>query len=113
MIIEHEDESGNRFKVTRAGKNLIMPINQKTRSLVKNYAKHAPRFLIVHEDSSATELLREEDVINYLTEVEVDPLTAVIRDNIQGYPNVIGSTILRPIKGFLLVEVYRFLFRLF
>lgn len=100
VILEHEDETGNRFKVTRTGKNLIMPVNTKPKSAIKNYGKHAPRFFIIHADSSGTELLREEDVYDYLLETEVDPMTAIIRDNVQGYPNVLGSTILKPIKGY-------------
>jgi hypothetical protein len=75
-----------------------MPLNPKPRSQVRQYGKHTPRFFIVHADSSGTEFLRLEDVIDYLTEIEVDPLTAIIRDNIQGYPNILGTTVLRPIK---------------
>lgn len=107
FILEHEDESGNRFKVTRTGKNLIMPVNAKLKNQIKNYGKHAPKFFIIHADSSGTELLREEDIFDYLIESEVDPMTAIIRDNIQGYPNILGSTILKPLKGFYLYSLNR------
>lgn len=54
---------------------------------------------MIHKDSSGTELLRQEDVSDYLAEVEVDPMTAIIRDNIQGYPNIMGTTVLRPLRS--------------
>lgn len=99
IIIEHQDESGNRFKVSQSGKNISLPSSQTQKKTIRNFGKHTPRFFIIHDDSSGTEFLREEDIIDYMTEVEIDPMTAIIRDNIQGYPNVIGTTILRPIKG--------------
>ena len=57
------------------------------------------RFFIIHKDSSGTELLRQKDVRDYLAEAEIDPMTAIIRDSVQGYPNIIGTTILKPIKS--------------
>jgi hypothetical protein len=115
VVLEHEDESGNKFKVSKIGKNFIMPVNMQgsqsgirpppvvaaaaRKGPIKVYDKHAPRFFIIHKDSSGTELLRHEDVGAYLAEVEVDPMTAIIRDNLQGYPNIMGTTVLRPIKS--------------
>jgi hypothetical protein len=33
-----------------------------------------------------------------MKDVETDPMAAITRDEVQGYPNIIGTTILRPIK---------------
>ncbi len=100
IILDHEDENGNRFKVNKIGKHFILAINSnKSKSQIKTYNKHSPRFFVIHKDSSGTELLRYEDVNEYLGEVEVDPMTAIIRDNVQGFPNIMGTTILRPLKG--------------
>ncbi|CAF0878303.1 unnamed protein product [Brachionus calyciflorus] len=104
IILEHEDEIGNKFKVNKNGKNIIFNVSQgsvKEGNNIKSYGKHAPRFFIVHKDSSGTELLRAEDVSDYLADVEVDPMTAIIRDNIQGYPNIMGTTVLRPLRNCL------------
>ena len=54
---------------------------------------------MIHKDSSGTELLRYEDINEYMSEVEVDPMTAIIRDDVQGYPNIMGTTVLRPLKS--------------
>ena len=101
MILDHEDENGNRFKVNKIGKHFILAINNKAKHAVKKYQRHAPRFFVIHKDSSGTELLRYEDVNEYLSEVEVDPMTAIIRDNVQGFPSIMGTTILRPLKNCL------------
>jgi hypothetical protein len=91
------------FKVNKMGKNIIHSANgPKPRGLVREYKKHAPRFFIIHKDSSGTEMLRYEDVCEYLAEAEADPMTAIIRDCVQGYPNIIGTTILKPISSKLL-----------
>lgn len=100
IILEHEDEMGNLFKVNKSGKNSIYNVNSKSDAKpIRVYNNHSPRFFIIHKDSSGTELLRSEDVSEYLADVEVDPMTAIIRDNVQGYPNIMGTTVLRPIKS--------------
>lgn len=100
VILEHEDEMGNKFKVNKIGKNSIFNVNSKSETKpVKVYNKHSPRFFIIHKDSSGTELLRTEDVSEYLADVEIDPMTAIIRDNVQGYPNIMGTTVLRPLRS--------------
>ncbi|RNA34735.1 sperm-associated antigen 17, partial [Brachionus plicatilis] len=105
VILEHEDEMGNRFKVNKSGKNSIFNVNSKGEiKPLKIYNKHSPRFFIIHKDSSGTELLRSEDVSEYLADVEVDPMTAIIRDNVQGYPNIMGTTVLRPLRNCLTDE---------
>ena len=102
-IFNHEDEDGNMFKVSKYGKCSSLPSvtreENRTKNLIRQYQKHSPRFFIVHKDSSGTELLRYDDIYEYMSEVEVDPMTAIIRDNVQGYPNVMGTTVLRPLKS--------------
>ena len=109
-ILIHEDEEGNQFSVNKYGLCTSIPSSgggggggEKTRgkNAVKQYQKHSPRFFIIHKDSSGTELLRYDDISEYMSEVEVDPMTAIIRDNIQGYPNVMGTTVLRPLKSII------------
>ena len=57
------------------------------------------RFFVIHKDSSGTELLRYDDLSEYFSEVEVDPMSAIIRDSVQGYTGIMGTTILRPLKS--------------
>jgi hypothetical protein len=33
-----------------------------------------------------------------MRDVESDPMAAITRDEVQGYPNIIGTTVLRPLK---------------
>jgi hypothetical protein len=99
-VLEHEDENRNMFKVNKMGKNIIHSAgSSRARSLVRTFKKHSPRFFIIHKDSSGTELLRFDDICDYLREAEVNPMTAIIRDSVQGYPNIIGTTVLKPIKS--------------
>ncbi len=104
-IFQHEDEEGNLFKTTKYGKSICQPNPSREairhKSLIRQYQKHSPRFFIVHKDSSGTELLRYEDICDYMADVEIDPMTAIIRDHVQGHPNVMGTTILRPLKNCL------------
>ena len=104
-ILVHEDEEGNQFSVNKYGLCTSIPCvsgeTTRVKNAVKQYQKHSPRFFIIHKDSSGTELLRYDDISEYMSEVEVDPMTAIIRDNIQGYPNVMGTTVLRPLKSII------------
>ncbi len=107
FILIHEDEEGNLFKVNKHGKSTsqllsdpeAIKANKPSTLAIKQYQKHSPRFFIIHKDSSGTELLRYDDINEYMSEVEIDPMTAIIRENLQGYPNVMGTTVLRPLKS--------------
>lgn len=66
---------------------------------------------MIHKDSSGTELLRYEDLSEYFSEVEVDPMSAIIRDSVQGYTGIIGTTILRPLKSKFFLRVIKLSFR--
>ena len=96
VILDHIDSMGNKFRVDKFGKSFLDLV--KRHNLNEMSGKHVPRFFIIHKDSSATELLRYEDISEYMKEIETDPMAAIIRDGVQGFPNIIGTTILRPIK---------------
>lgn len=103
-IFDHVDDDGNVFKVNKLGKSTCLPVSNDSncaRAPIRKYQKHSPRFFVVHKDSSGTELLRYEDVCEYLNEIELDPMTAIIRDNVQGFPTIMGTTVLRPVKDSL------------
>ncbi|KAI1885165.1 hypothetical protein AGOR_G00217380 [Albula goreensis] len=60
------------------------------------YTEHSPRFFVVHEDGSGTELLRYCDVEDFLSNAHSDPSIAVLREPIPELPGVSGITVLRP-----------------
>ncbi len=60
------------------------------------YKQHAPRFFVVHSDGSGTELLRYQDIADYITAAEEDPSTAIVMDPLADYPGVVGLTVLKP-----------------
>lgn len=61
-----------------------------------HYKQHAPRFFIVHADGSGTELLRYQDLAEYVANAEDDLATAILMDPLADYPGVMGLTILKP-----------------
>jgi hypothetical protein len=101
-ILEHVDNNNNKFTVNKDGKTNSIPFDiQQEQKDPKVYSKHAPRFFIIHQDSTGTELLRYADIQNYMLTAEFDPLTAIIRENVQGYPKLMGTTVLSPLKDCL------------
>lgn len=48
------------------------------------------RFFIIHNNCTGTELLRYKDVQEYLSDAEVDPTTAVIKEPLPDTPGVTG-----------------------
>ncbi|UJR27796.1 hypothetical protein I4U23_009067 [Adineta vaga] len=64
---------------------------------------HVPRFFIVHEDGSGTELLRFKDLYSYLRTMDLDPSTAVVREPLSSNPKVTGATVMRPFQD----EIHR------
>ena len=60
------------------------------------YKQHAPRLFILHSDGSGTELLRYQDVADYIAHAEDDPETAILVDPLADYPGVLGITVLKP-----------------
>lgn len=60
---------------------------------------HPPRFFIIHENGTGTELLRYKDIQEYLADAELDPTTAVIKEPLPDTPGVVGITVMRPHFG--------------
>ena len=60
---------------------------------------HVPRFFVMRRDGSGYELLREQDVSDYVTAAEEDPSTAVLRTPVEGHPGMCGITVLKPFPG--------------
>ncbi|XP_017670225.1 PREDICTED: sperm-associated antigen 17 isoform X6 [Lepidothrix coronata] len=109
-ICEMVDPEGNTFKVMADGStNVCVPStcsdDKEDRSSAAvfqevdkpiTYDEHAPRFFIVYEDGSGTELLRSRDVHTYLVEACSDPATAILQDPVQEHPGVLSITVLHP-----------------
>ncbi len=115
VIIETTDNDGNIFSVHNTGETSVIKadgtkvgideeglekldgevenINKKN---VVTYKQHAPRFFILHSDGSGTELLRYQDVSEYLADAEDDLATAILMDPLADHPGVLGITILKP-----------------
>ncbi|XP_056016108.1 sperm-associated antigen 17-like isoform X7 [Ostrea edulis] len=111
VIVEMVDTDGNVFNVKSNGDFQVIPANGDEMSDVSNddlpkiekklttFKEHAPRFLIIHSDGSGTELLRYQDIAEYLTTAEQSPATAVLKDELANFPGVTGITILKPYIG--------------
>ncbi|XP_030912571.1 sperm-associated antigen 17 [Geospiza fortis] len=107
-ICEMMDPEGNTFKVLADGStDVCVPSSgsddkEDGSSAADDVNKpvtdneHVPRFFIISEDGSGTELLRTKDVHEYMAEACSDPATAVLRDPVQEQPGVLSITVLRP-----------------
>lgn len=110
ILVETLDNEGNLFTVKANGN---FGVHSKTEAdnssaseddlncknserKIQLYKQHAPRFFLIHADGSGTELLRYQDISEYLSAAESDPSTAVLIDNLVDFPNVTGINILRP-----------------
>ncbi|XP_041352537.1 sperm-associated antigen 17-like isoform X2 [Gigantopelta aegis] len=111
VICETMDPDGNIFHVKYTGDFVVTMSNGdelvslesleefKQEKTVSQYMQHAPRFFIIHADGSGTELLRYQDVAEYLMTAEQSQSTAVLKDLLPDYPGVTGITILKPYLG--------------
>lgn len=111
VVVETVDADGNVFNVKNNGDFSVIPVNPDDISDVSSedplkgdkkitvYKEHSPRFFIIHSDGSGTELLRYQDIAEYLTSAEQSPATAVLRDELPDFPGVLGITILKPYLG--------------
>ncbi|XP_064266416.1 sperm-associated antigen 17 isoform X4 [Passer domesticus] len=107
-ICEMMDPEGNIFKVLADGStDVCIPSSGSNGKEDRSSAaddvnkpvsdnEHVPRFFIISEDGSGTELLRTKDVYKYLSEVCSDPATAVLKDPVEEQPGVVSITVLRP-----------------
>ncbi|XP_041267052.1 sperm-associated antigen 17 isoform X3 [Onychostruthus taczanowskii] len=107
-ICEMMDPAGNIFKVLVDGStDVCIPSSGSNGKEDRSSAaddvnkpvtdnEHVPRFFIIAEDGSGTELLRTKDVHKYLAEACSDPATAVLKNPVQEQPGVVSITVLRP-----------------
>jgi hypothetical protein len=100
----------NVFNLKSNGDYAVMAVNEddlsetsqedsRAERKLATYKEHAPKFFIVHADGSGTELMRYQDVAEYVNNSEQSPATAVLRDDLPDYPGVTGITILKPYIG--------------
>lgn len=111
VTVETVDSDGNVFNVKNNGDFSVIPANADDISDISSedqmrndrkvtvFKEHAPRFFIIHADGSGTELMRFQDIAEYLTTAEQSPATAVLRDELPDFPGVTGITILKPYLG--------------
>lgn len=110
IIVESVDPDGNVFNLKSNGDYAVMAVNEddlsetsqedsRAERKLTTYKEHAPKFFIVHADGSGTELMRYQDVAEYVNNSEQSPATAVLRDDLPDYPGVTGITILKPYIG--------------
>ncbi|XP_067675915.1 sperm-associated antigen 17-like [Haliotis asinina] len=110
VVCETVDGDGNVFNVKYTGDYSVIMANgdetsnesvddHKQEKSVTQYGQHAPRFFIIHADGSGTELMRYQDVAEYLTSAEESTATAVVTDPLPDHPGVTGITILKPYIG--------------
>ena len=57
----------------------------------------------MRRDGTGSEILRHQDVRDYLEAADSDASTAVLRTPVEGYPGVTGITVLKPFPGKTLV----------
>ena len=114
-VLETVDNEGNTFQVANTGACKVVPVclaeetgekvdcqekvedqPESGTQKMPSYKQHAPRFFILHKDGSGTELLRYQDVAEYLEVAEDDPMTAILTDPLTDHPGVLGITVLKP-----------------
>ncbi|CAL1544731.1 unnamed protein product [Lymnaea stagnalis] len=108
IIVETVDPEGNIFHVRSTGDFNVVPAhgedslseyseqNAPKEKKVTVYNQHAPRFFIIHADGSGTELLRYQDIAEYLAMAEHNPAAPVMKETIPDHPGCVGITILKP-----------------
>ncbi|XP_046849177.1 sperm-associated antigen 17-like [Xenia sp. Carnegie-2017] len=92
---DHKDNCGNTFSVFSNGDIKVDKVNN-TDTTEKADILPVPRFFVMRRDGTGFELLRHQDVDEYLKAAEDNVATAVLRTPIEGLPNVTGVTVLKP-----------------
>ncbi|XP_046847429.1 sperm-associated antigen 17-like [Xenia sp. Carnegie-2017] len=95
---DHKDNCGNTFPVFSNGDIKVDKVNN-TDTTEKADILPVPRFFVMHRDGTGFELLRHQDVDEYLRAAEDNVATAVLRTHVEGLPNVTGVTVLKPFSG--------------
>ncbi|XP_042617756.1 sperm-associated antigen 17-like isoform X2 [Cyprinus carpio] len=98
------DPEGNHFQVNADGQITVMANESELKEpeaeteLQQNagFKTHPPRLFVVHEDCSASELLRAQDVEDLLQKAYCDSSVAVLTDPLPDSKQSFGITLLRP-----------------
>ncbi|XP_016389993.1 sperm-associated antigen 17 [Sinocyclocheilus rhinocerous] len=98
------DPEGNHFQVNADGQVTITANGSETKEpeteteLHQNagFKTHPPRLFVVHEDCSASELLRAQDVEDLLQKAYCDSSIAILTDPLADSQQSFGITLLRP-----------------
>lgn len=116
VLCEVLDPEGNTFQVMADGStstllpenNLEDDLNSKPEGydslssthLHKNhlqiYGEHVPRFFVIYADGSGVELLRDDDIEEYLSLAYGESTTVVLQEPVQEQPGALSITVLRP-----------------
>ena len=62
-----------------------------------------PRYFVVYPDGSGEELLKYEEVAQYIREAESDPSVAMLHGSVEGDDESTTITIIRPHEGIICV----------
>ncbi|CAF0831903.1 unnamed protein product [Rotaria sp. Silwood1] len=103
LIFDAVDHEQTQYCVETSGETYSKETDQRQMTKTMPLEMHVPRFFIVHEDGSGTELLRFKDLYSYLRTMDLDPSTAVVREPLLSNPKVTGATVMRPFQD----EVHR------
>ncbi|XP_071955355.1 sperm-associated antigen 17-like [Antedon mediterranea] len=114
-ILQLRDGNGNFFTVMNTGdvdvfvrpkppkedsneeaENEKEKFDEFSEEKIEAFYEHPPRFFIIKNDGSGMELLRNQNVMDYLSNAECDPATAILGDPLPDHPGVTGVTIMRP-----------------
>uniref|UniRef100_A0A8C4NMM3 Sperm associated antigen 17 n=1 Tax=Eptatretus burgeri TaxID=7764 RepID=A0A8C4NMM3_EPTBU len=112
VTCEAIDSDGNIFRVQSDGKTAVIKAGgdglqdeefEDRESLTslktkrpESYGEHAPRFFLIHPDWSGTELLRMQDVEQFLSESTCDPSTVLLQESLPDNAAVQSVTVLTP-----------------
>ena len=72
------------------GKNFSIILLGDERSLLEINLKYVLRLFIMKKDGSGSELLRENEIKDYIHQSEIDALTAVVRETLFGNNEATG-----------------------
>ena len=58
-----------------------------------------PRYFVIYPDGNGEELLRYDDISEYISQADVDPSCAVIKTEVEGDAEATAVTIIKPFEG--------------
>ncbi|CAF4641723.1 unnamed protein product [Rotaria socialis] len=103
LIFDAVDYEQTQYCVEASGETYAKETDHRQMMKTLPLEMHVPRFFIIHEDGSGTELLRFKDLYSYLRTMDLDQSTAVVREPLLSNPKVTGATVMRPFQD----EVHR------